>query len=197
MALSKYEEALKLDPTNEAIMSNICQALLKMNRLDEATDIADRCVEVKPDWAKGWYRKGMVSMKKRRYADATASFQNALNCPNLAPDELSDIKSAYMQAASLAEKTVKVRGGFDQQYMGMMMQMRASSWNVYEWYSKNRKDASIWWLRDWDKVVAPKLSKDYELADLCDRALATKFTTMKKGSLPMDVFKWKDGAAVC
>ncbi|TPX35155.1 hypothetical protein SeMB42_g07229 [Synchytrium endobioticum] len=195
IALDKYHQALKLDPTNGIVMSNICQALLKMNRLDEAADIAHRCTDTKPDWAKGWYRKGMVAMKKRHYTDATSSFQKALNCQNVAPDELSEIKAAYMQAVTLAEKTKEVKGGLDKQYMGMMMQMRAASWNVYEWYAKSRKDAKVWMLRDWDTVVVPKIQDDGELVNLCERALCTAFPCMKKGALPMDVLKWQQGAA--
>ncbi|TPX32464.1 hypothetical protein SmJEL517_g04453 [Synchytrium microbalum] len=196
LALAKYEEGLKLDPLNVALMGNICQALLKMNRLDEAADIAHRCTETRPEWPKGWYRKGMVLMKKKHYSDAVSAFQTALSCPGASDDDagVEDIKSAYMQAVTMAQKTEAARGGFDKQYMGIMMQMRSKSWNIYEWYSKSRMTAEMWNLRDWKEKCAANCQKDASLTELIDRAMATKFT-MKKGSLPMDVFKWKEGSA--
>lgn len=51
-ALHKYERALNLNSTDEALLSNACQVLIKLGRLDEAAIMAERCIHAKPSWNK-------------------------------------------------------------------------------------------------------------------------------------------------
>ena len=35
---------------------------------------ADRCIALKPEWAKGFFRKGMVYFQQEKYIDAAETF---------------------------------------------------------------------------------------------------------------------------
>lgn len=60
-ALEKYNEALKLDPTSEAVCGNICTIHYKRNELDKAEFFANEGLRLNPKWPKGYYRKGWCS----------------------------------------------------------------------------------------------------------------------------------------
>jgi len=53
-----YSEGLKLDNNNTLLLSNRSVALMKLLRLEEAIDDAKKVIELKPHWAKGYYRLG-------------------------------------------------------------------------------------------------------------------------------------------
>lgn len=63
-ARSKYEEGLRLDPSNPTLWSNVSQCLIKTKNYEEAFQAAERCVQINPAWAKGWYRKGLYPTEK-------------------------------------------------------------------------------------------------------------------------------------
>ncbi|KAJ3086067.1 hypothetical protein HK102_013550 [Quaeritorhiza haematococci] len=139
-ALTKYIKAIEIDATNAAALSNACQTLIVLDRLEEAAEMAERCVRVKPTWGKAWYRKGTVAMKRRLYADAMSAFQQGLSCE---PDD-PDLKRCYKEASRLAEKTPKEGGGFDHRMMGMMMELRHKSMNVRSWHTANSHKIKLW-----------------------------------------------------
>jgi tetratricopeptide (TPR) repeat protein len=144
-AIEKWEKARKLDPLNPNILSNLSLAYLKLDRLNEALECAERCCRInvsndqylnkrlhyftcqKPNWNKSWYRKGAVFMKQKKFIDAANSFQTGLEYN---PDD-SDLKKMYMEAVTLAEKAPsksQTSGSFDKRMMGMMMQLQNFSW---------------------------------------------------------------------
>ncbi len=40
--------------------SNRSAALLKLNKVTKALEDAEKCIELRPDWDKGYFRKGNV-----------------------------------------------------------------------------------------------------------------------------------------
>ncbi|KAI8924234.1 hypothetical protein BC831DRAFT_311781 [Entophlyctis helioformis] len=133
-ALDKYQEALELHSTEHTILSNACQAALKLGDLQKAKYMAEMCVSVKPDWSKGWYRKGMVEMKSKMYMEAMRAFQTGLS---VAPND-ADLQKMYAEATRLAEKATPGMGGMDKQFAGMMMDLQHNSWDVRGWYQENQ-----------------------------------------------------------
>lgn len=54
----KFTEAIKIDPQNHVLYSNRSGAHASMKNFNEALEDANKTTEIKPDWAKGWGRKG-------------------------------------------------------------------------------------------------------------------------------------------
>ncbi|TPX65385.1 hypothetical protein SpCBS45565_g05211 [Spizellomyces sp. 'palustris'] len=182
-ALKKYEEALELNPVEETVLSNACQALIKLGRLDEAAVMADRCVYAKPTWNKGYYRKGTVAIKQRRFTDAISAFQEGLRHH---PDD-PDLRRSYMEAARMAERNATTQGGFEKRVMGMMMEIQHSSWKVKEWFSQCHAGIKWWNQQSWDKDCAQHL-KNEDLQRLVIQVLGFLGSdmTLEQGAAPAD-----------
>jgi len=57
-AISKFTEAIAIEPANHILYSNRSAAYASKKEYDHALEDADKVTEIKPDWAKGWGRKG-------------------------------------------------------------------------------------------------------------------------------------------
>lgn len=72
-ARDQYTEALKCDPTNAVIYSNRSAAHAKLQDYELALRDADKCIEHKPQWAKGFVRKTIALEGLQRYDEAMQS----------------------------------------------------------------------------------------------------------------------------
>lgn len=54
----KFTQAVEIEPTNHVLYSNRSGAYASMKDFDKALEDANKTIEIKPDWAKGWGRKG-------------------------------------------------------------------------------------------------------------------------------------------
>ena len=59
-SLVKYSEAYQLSKEDHLITSNRSHAFFKAGKLEDALEDADRTIALKPDWGKGYFRKGMA-----------------------------------------------------------------------------------------------------------------------------------------
>ncbi|KAJ3256825.1 hypothetical protein HDU77_002963 [Chytriomyces hyalinus] len=169
-ALELYQKALTLDSTNTAALSNASLAFLKMGQLDMALQMAERCVGLKPDWSKGWYRKGTALMKQSKYTEAASAFQTGLDC---SPED-AELKRAYMEAVEVgkvapsnstkvtADKKTANEGDLNhaKKMMGMMMDLRHNSWDVKTFFSQKLKELDF---AAWNDEIAPILSNKENL----------------------------------
>ncbi|KAI6717049.1 hypothetical protein PZA11_004423 [Diplocarpon coronariae] len=57
-AISKFTEAIAIEPSNHILYSNRSAAYASKKDYENALIDADKVTEIKPDWAKGWGRKG-------------------------------------------------------------------------------------------------------------------------------------------
>ena len=57
--------------------SNRCAAFLKLNKVTKALSDAEACIGLKPEWEKGFFRKGCVLEVLGRREEALAAFQQA------------------------------------------------------------------------------------------------------------------------
>ena len=57
-ASEKFTEAIKIEPENHVLYSNRSGAYASKKDFQNALEDADKTTEIKPDWAKGWGRKG-------------------------------------------------------------------------------------------------------------------------------------------
>ncbi|TVY44912.1 Heat shock protein-like protein [Lachnellula occidentalis] len=60
-AIEKFTEAIEIEPTNHILYSNRSAAFASKKDYQHALDDANKVTEIKPDWAKGWGRKGAAA----------------------------------------------------------------------------------------------------------------------------------------
>ena len=58
MGSDKFTQAIEIEPTNHILYSNRSAAYASKKDYENALKDADKVTEIKPDWAKGWGRKG-------------------------------------------------------------------------------------------------------------------------------------------
>ena len=78
-AVGCFTKAIKLAPDNETLYANRCAALTEINKFSKAQQDGEKCTQLKPNWAKGWYRLGVAQLGNAKAADAVASLEKALD----------------------------------------------------------------------------------------------------------------------
>jgi stress-induced-phosphoprotein 1 len=58
MVSDKFTQAIALEPNNHVLYSNRSAVYAALSEYQKALDDANKAVQIKPDWAKGWSRKG-------------------------------------------------------------------------------------------------------------------------------------------
>jgi len=77
-AIRKYSEAVELAPMDHLLAGNRSNAFHRLGKFQAALDDAERSVMVKPDWAKGYFRKGMALQSQEKYKEALIAFFHCL-----------------------------------------------------------------------------------------------------------------------
>ncbi|RVX65901.1 hypothetical protein B0A52_10265 [Exophiala mesophila] len=77
-AVEKFSQAIELDPTNHVLYSNRSGAYASLREWQNALDDANKTTEIKPDWAKGWGRKGASYHGLGDLIGAKDAFEEAL-----------------------------------------------------------------------------------------------------------------------
>lgn len=73
-AVEHYTSVLACQPREHEVLANRCLAYLNLNKSAEALNDAAMCVNLKPDWAKGFYRLGCALEKCKEWKDSAAVF---------------------------------------------------------------------------------------------------------------------------
>jgi len=74
----KFSQAIELDPSNHVLYSNRSGAYASLKDYQHALEDANKTTEIKPDWAKGWGRKGAALHGLGDLVGAKDSFEEAL-----------------------------------------------------------------------------------------------------------------------
>src|SRR5436305_4610590 len=74
----KFSQAIELDPTNHVLFSNRSGAYASLRQFDKALEDANKTTEIKPDWAKGWGRKGAALHGQGDRVGAKDAYDEAL-----------------------------------------------------------------------------------------------------------------------
>uniref|UniRef100_A0A8D8XDA3 Hsp70-Hsp90 organizing protein 1 n=1 Tax=Cacopsylla melanoneura TaxID=428564 RepID=A0A8D8XDA3_9HEMI len=77
-AILHYTQAIKLDESNYLLYSNRSYAFLKQDVIPLAFEDALKVISLKPDCAKGYFRKGEVEFAAKYWDDALLSYRVAL-----------------------------------------------------------------------------------------------------------------------
>ncbi|KIV82502.1 hypothetical protein PV11_04606 [Exophiala sideris] len=78
LAVEKFTQAIELDPTNHVLYSNRSGAYASLRDYEHALEDAEKTTEIKPDWAKGWGRKGAAQHGLGDLIGAKDAFDEAL-----------------------------------------------------------------------------------------------------------------------
>ncbi|EGS18914.1 putative heat shock protein [Thermochaetoides thermophila DSM 1495] len=108
-AIDKFTQAIALDPNNHILYSNRSAAYASKKDWEKALSDAIKTTELKPDWPKGWGRKGAALFGKGDLLGAHDAYEQGLKLdPNNAgmKNDLEAVKRAM-------EKEAGGAGGFD------------------------------------------------------------------------------------
>jgi len=77
-SLVKYSEAYQLSKEDHLITSNRSHAYFKAGKLEDALEDAERTIALKPDWGKGYFRRGMALASLGNMEEALISYFQCL-----------------------------------------------------------------------------------------------------------------------
>jgi len=78
-AIKEFTEAIKHDPTDHVFFSNRSACYANKLMYNEALLDADKCVEIKSDWAKGYSRRGVALYGLKRFQEAKTVYEKGLS----------------------------------------------------------------------------------------------------------------------
>ena len=78
LSSEKFTQAIQLDPGNHVLYSNRSGAYASLKQFGKALEDANKTTEIKPDWAKGWGRKGAALHGTGDLLGAHDAFEEAL-----------------------------------------------------------------------------------------------------------------------
>ena len=78
LAIRFFSQALDIDPDNHIIYSNRSAAYMKADSKSKALYDAEKCVQLAPQWAKGYTRLGAAQQSLRRFDAAIDSFKKGI-----------------------------------------------------------------------------------------------------------------------
>ena len=88
-ALQSYQASVDYHKTAKAY-SNLAASLSKLGKYDKALEAADQATTLEPEWAKGWWRRGVCAELCRLFAAAHQFYKKA---QDIEPNEKSFAKT--------------------------------------------------------------------------------------------------------
>ncbi|CAM0875473.1 unnamed protein product [Alopecurus aequalis] len=107
-----YTEAIELDPSDATLYSNRSLCHLEMSEAEKALHDANTCIRLRPEWIKGYYRKGAAFMLLEDYKEACDAFMAGLQLDPRNDEMEKAFRGAVeaMKADHLARKGFKPSG---------------------------------------------------------------------------------------
>jgi|Transcript_14283 tetratricopeptide (TPR) repeat protein len=97
-AIYYYSQAVEANPTEATFLSNRSAAYHKLGKFQKAVEDAMKCIELRPEWPKGYYRLGEGYFGRGLFAKASDAYSKALDL------EPSDV--GVREALARAEKAL-------------------------------------------------------------------------------------------
>ncbi|KAK5651523.1 hypothetical protein OQA88_11977 [Cercophora sp. LCS_1] len=96
-AIDKFTQAIAIDPSNHILYSNRSATYASKKDWENALKDAEKTTEIKPDWPKGWGRKGAALYGKKDLLGASDAYEQGLKLdPNNAgmKNDLASVQRA-------------------------------------------------------------------------------------------------------
>uniref|UniRef100_A0A7S4NTQ4 STI1 domain-containing protein n=1 Tax=Guillardia theta TaxID=55529 RepID=A0A7S4NTQ4_GUITH len=107
-AVDFFTQAINLDPNNHVLFSNRSASYAGLHKYDQALNDAEKCIAIKPDWGKGYGRKGAAMHGMGDFEGALKAYKDGLaHEPGLAmlTNGISEV-----EAAMRAEQSSGIKG---------------------------------------------------------------------------------------
>ncbi|KAK2756934.1 Hsp90 cochaperone [Arachnomyces sp. PD_36] len=78
LAVEKFSQAIEIEPGNHVLYSNRSGAYASLKNFDKALEDASKTTDLKPDWVKGWGRKGAALHGQGDLVGANDAYEEAL-----------------------------------------------------------------------------------------------------------------------
>ena len=98
-ALKSYSKALQHEPKNEKLYSNRSAAYFALQKYSKALKDAKRCVSLKPNWSRGYLRKGNALAGMGKLQQAESAYEEALAAGNIVNE--NEINSALVKVKTM------------------------------------------------------------------------------------------------
>jgi stress-induced-phosphoprotein 1 len=106
-AVKCYTEAIKRDPSNHVYYSNRSTAYTSLLAFPEALKDANKCIELKPDFVKGYARKGKALFGMKEYKQAFEAYLKGYELDNNSPEIMSGMQKCREKLeGNMDEETV-------------------------------------------------------------------------------------------
>lgn len=177
-AAALYTQAIKQDPSNPTLFSNRAAAFLHLVKLTKALADAEATIRLKPDWEKGYFRKGCILEAMERYDEAIAAFEMALkynpqssevskkikkleqlNKDKKRAQEVEDLKSNVDMAKHLDALKSELSGKLGERvhwndiFSFLVENMETA---IKSWHNSSKVDPRVYFLLDKDKTDTEK-----------------------------------------
>lgn len=106
-AIDWYTKAITIDPTSEAsgaLYSNRAASWQGLSNYAKAAADADMCIKVRPDWLKGYFRKGVAMQSLNNLDEAQKAFKEALRVEPNNEEVMEKLQSVNAQLKERNEK---------------------------------------------------------------------------------------------
>jgi tetratricopeptide (TPR) repeat protein len=100
-----YTEAIQFDPNDHTFYTNRSAAFSSLNQHEKALEDATKAVELKSDWMKGHYRRGVSLLQLGRHGEAVRALEIAVR---LAPSD-QEVRKRLEEAQSEQRRVEKER----------------------------------------------------------------------------------------
>ncbi|KAG1699450.1 hypothetical protein DVH05_012865 [Phytophthora capsici] len=176
-----YTRAIELDPDNAVYYSNRSAAYLAMgDARGKALKDAEKCIELKPDWWKGYSRKGAAEHALQRFDAARKTYNEGLK---LDPDNQSLLQAAEEAYAAGQEHSKRLREqAKEQERLRQEMEQRRAEKQQEQEKEKEPKDE--------DALLAEFMS---EVQELEENANCIKKDVEQNKEKPLVDFGTSDG----
>jgi stress-induced-phosphoprotein 1 len=117
-AARHFSDAIALAPGNHVLYSNRSAALASLHRYSDALADAQKTVELKPDWAKGYSRLGAAHLGLGDAASAVAAYEKGLALEPANEGLRAGLEDAKKAAAAPPRRGPSGPDGFGQMFQG-------------------------------------------------------------------------------
>ncbi|KAK5198256.1 Hsp90 cochaperone [Exophiala xenobiotica] len=126
-AVEKFSQAIELDPSNHVLYSNRSGAYASLKDYQHALEDANKTTEIKPDWAKGWGRKGAAQHGLGDLVGAKDAFEEALKLEPSNAQAKSGLESVNRAIEAEAEGDGAGLGGLGNMFNDPQMIQKLAS----------------------------------------------------------------------
>eukprot|EP00325_Prymnesiales_sp_UTEX-LB-985_P023884 CAMPEP_0174720684 /NCGR_PEP_ID=MMETSP1094-20130205/34191_1 /TAXON_ID=156173 /ORGANISM="Chrysochromulina brevifilum, Strain UTEX LB 985" /LENGTH=361 /DNA_ID=CAMNT_0015921209 /DNA_START=84 /DNA_END=1169 /DNA_ORIENTATION=+ len=110
-AIAAYTEAIATDPTDHALHSNRSAANAKKGAFKDALLDANKCIELKPDWAKGHSRRGAAYFGLQNWPAAQAAYEKSLELDPSSANAQKELEIIKRKRDPALRRAAQAQGG--------------------------------------------------------------------------------------